>query len=185
MLYQQHGQFGLGVNFAQPFDDLVNNHRGQPQGQLIDQQQLRPADQGAADGQHLAFAPGQQACGLVPELGQPGKIDEDFLFDLLPFGAFFATGRDDFEVFSDGQVRENLVTLRHQDDAFVDRSGQLQPGDVFAKKADPAGIHPSVVETDKARNRPESGGFSGPVGPEKRCDLPLRDPQVDSVQRED
>ncbi len=54
-------------------EDLLHDDRGQPEGRLIEDQQLGTGHECFADGQHLTFASAQGPGELGLALGQAGK----------------------------------------------------------------------------------------------------------------
>ena len=105
----------------QRFHYLLDHHRRKPQRELIDQQQLGPGHQGAADGAHLLFAPAQSADDLFFSSLQMGKEVKDFLklFGVAPVSVLMIGAHH--QVFSDRHSRKEPSAFGHQ------RNSKLYP----------------------------------------------------------
>src|SRR5512139_428032 len=53
LLHDQDGDAELAPDFDQPAQQILDHHGSEAEGELVDQQQLRPADEGACERQHL------------------------------------------------------------------------------------------------------------------------------------
>src|SRR3982074_1702072 len=58
LLHDQNGDAELAPDFDQPAQQVLHHDRGEAERQLVDQQQLRTADEGACQRQHLPLAAG-------------------------------------------------------------------------------------------------------------------------------
>ena len=72
LLDQEHGEPG-GQDLRQHGVDALDDHRGQAEGQLVEQQHPRVGDQGPADGHRLLLAARQLGRALVPALPHPAE----------------------------------------------------------------------------------------------------------------
>ena len=90
-----HGEGGLGELLDQDDGDVLGGHqladqlvelghhqRGQPHGDLVQQQQLGVGVEGPGDGQHLLFAPGEPAGQLPVALAEDGEAGVALLLQL-------------------------------------------------------------------------------------------------------
>src|SRR5437773_2245763 len=73
LLDDQDGDAKLAPDLGEPAQQVRDHHRRKPERQLVDQQQFRPADDGARDRQHLPLAAGKEAADAGLELPKLGK----------------------------------------------------------------------------------------------------------------
>ena len=162
---------------------LLDDHRGEPERELVHQQQLRPAHQRGADRQHLALAPGEEPGLAAPDAGQGGEVLEHRRGHAPPIESGHPARHRRLEVLVDRQVLEHLAALGHQHDP--------QPGDVMRRPVldapslvdDAALGHPGVVEAEEAGDGPQGRGLAGAVGAEQRHDAAARDAQRHALHR--
>jgi hypothetical protein len=115
LLDQQHAGAGLGDG-GDDRDQPADHDRGQAEGQLVDEQVARLADQGLGQHDHLLLAAGQGAGQGGQALGQ---LREQFQ-DLLAAGLGLLAGQGVAghpQVVLDGQVREQAAALGDDRDA--------------------------------------------------------------------
>ena len=97
---------------------VLDHDRREAERQLVDQQQLGLAHDGAAERQHLAFAtrqqPGEPRAQRAPA---PGKNWNTSASRLAPLGRVGAARGRDGQILGDGEIGKHLVALRHQHDA--------------------------------------------------------------------
>src|SRR5258708_7210145 len=114
LLDEQHGNPKRAADLDQPADQVLDDDRRQTERQFIDQQELRPAHQGAGDRQHLALAARQQAAGPAPQLGQARKELIDEVLARPPLAPRQRRGERRDQVLGHRQVATDLVALGRQ-----------------------------------------------------------------------
>ena len=77
MLLDDNDRGSLPVHRGHEGQQLLDDDRGQTQGQLVDHHQLRAAHERARQEQLLLLAAGQRARVLIHAAGEPGEILED------------------------------------------------------------------------------------------------------------
>jgi hypothetical protein len=106
---------------ADHLENLLHHDRRQAHRRLVEQQQLGPAHQGAADGQHLLLAAGKRAGQLAGALlSGAGNSHRCVSRSAGDFGLVVAHEGAHRQVFGDGQAREDAAPFRHQRDALAD-----------------------------------------------------------------
>ena len=78
LLDEEHGD-ALVLDLADDVADLLDDHRGQALGRLVEQQQPRARAQHAGDREHLLLAAGQLGAGEVAALVQHRELLVDLL----------------------------------------------------------------------------------------------------------
>src|SRR6476620_5255311 len=80
LLHDQDGDAELAPDFDQPAQQILDHHGSEAERERVDQQQLRPADEGACECQHLPLAAGEQPADAGLELAEPRKelVDQSF-----------------------------------------------------------------------------------------------------------
>ena len=164
---------------------IFDHDRGEAERELVDQQQLGPADDGARERQHLPLAAGQQPADAGLELAEPGKelVDQRFAPPVLRMRRPARHRRD--EVLRHGEVGKHLVALGHQHDAAPRILVRRPVFDARPLEADRAFGHTRVVEAEEARDRPQRRALAGAVRPQQRDDLPRLDRERDALHRGD
>ena len=76
----------LAANLDQPRQQVLDHDRSKAKRELIDQQQLRRADNGARQRQHLPFAAGKKPADAMRRASSWGKKLEHQRFALAPLG---------------------------------------------------------------------------------------------------
>ena len=111
-------------------------------GRLVQDQELGPHDQGAADRQLLLLAAGEVAALAA----QHGLEDREQLEDVLRDPALAARqgAEAGLQILLDGEQGEDLAALRHQRDTAAGTLDCGQAGDVLALPLDPAGRGPHL-----------------------------------------
>src|SRR5882672_4882995 len=71
LLDQQDGEVELASNLPQPLRQILDHDRRKAERELVDQQELGPAQQRAAERQHLPLAARQQAAEPAAQVGEP------------------------------------------------------------------------------------------------------------------
>ena len=97
---------------CETFPDVEPQHRRQPFGCLVENEQLGICHQGAPDRQHLLFTPGQLVAHVLPPSGELGKKIVDRVE--RPARGREARGRGRDQVFLDGERRKDLPALGHE-----------------------------------------------------------------------
>ena len=69
----------LIVDALDDAQQALDHGGGEPQGELVDDQQLRFGDEGHGETEHLLLASRERACRGVPAAGQHGEVVEDRL----------------------------------------------------------------------------------------------------------
>jgi hypothetical protein len=69
-LLDQNNRHALRIDLAHHIQELVDDERGQPKGELVDQQQSRLEDEGLAQTEHLLLAPRESQCVLIAPLSE-------------------------------------------------------------------------------------------------------------------
>ncbi len=141
-------------------EQLLDDGRGQAQGQLVDHEQLRLGDERHAESQHLLLAAREVAGHLVDPLAEPGEDVEHLLVggsEVVGVVAVEPAGGT--EVLGHGEGGEHRLASGHLD--HPERGG-LRPlgvGDVAPVEVDGA-----ADGVDGAADGLEQGGLAGPVG---------------------
>src|SRR5262245_57509418 len=73
LLDDQDGDAELAPDFGEPAQQVLDHDRGEAERELVDQQELRPADESAAERQHLPLAAGEEAADAGLETAKLGK----------------------------------------------------------------------------------------------------------------
>src|SRR5262249_18970779 len=73
LLHDQDGDAELAPDFCQAPHQVFHQHGCETEREFVDQQEFRPADEAAGDGQHLALAAGKKAADTVAQIAQPRK----------------------------------------------------------------------------------------------------------------
>ncbi|BFO18838.1 hypothetical protein SHKM778_52260 [Streptomyces sp. KM77-8] len=118
----------LGIDLADHLGDTVHHLRGEAQGGLVEEQQARGGHQGAADGEHLLLAAGEQARCLVGAFGEAREEGEDAVAGLPDLGGTGAAAEAEAagaEVLVDGEAGEHASSLGYLDDSGADRGDRV------------------------------------------------------------
>src|SRR5262245_7398414 len=116
LLDEQDGR-SVRVDLADDGEDLLDEHRREPERRLVEKQQRGLGHERAADGEHLLLPPAQRAGELEAPLGEDGEVRVDLLEAALDRLLVAADVRAHLEILEDGQVREQLASLGHVRDA--------------------------------------------------------------------
>ena len=166
LLDQQHRR-APGGDLAHHRDQLGHQRRGQPQGQLVDQQQPGGHDQGLGQGQHLLLAAGQGGGAASQPLPEPGEQVERVGDAGVGGGPGHEVG-EEAEVLLDGEPGGDGVAAHDLVQPHPHPPGGRGAGDVEAPEADAAG-----ADRLEARDGPQGGGLARPVGPQQHRHLSL------------
>ena len=168
----------LRVDVPHDVEELLDDHRCQAEGELVDHQQLRLGDERLAEREHLLLAAREVARLLRPPSLEDGEVLEHLLgrsLDVLGILAEQPAG--EVEVLLDGQGREDALAAGHEDDPLGRRLVRVGERDVVAVVDDGAG-----ARLGEAGDGVEERRLPGAVGAEKRHDLALVDLEVDVEQ---
>src|SRR6266850_302050 len=179
LLDQEHGRPG-GADLADDTEDLLDQHRCEAKGWLVEQEQSWPGHERPCDGEHLLLATAQRSGALLQPLAQAREVFEHARWLLARDTEIPSRVPTEQQVLAHGQLREDLSSFGHLDD----------PGPHHAVGA-PA-IDALAVELDRAARRPEKTGdhaqcrrLASAVRPEERYDAALRDLEAHAVQGAD
>ena len=170
-----------GAAVAQGLDDveqLGDDGRRQPEGELVDHEQARPADERHAEREHLLLAARQVAGGLVQPVTQDREVAEDAFgrfADLVLLAALEPAG--EAQVLGHRQRREHALPAGHLRDATRRDLVRRGVGHVAPVEDDGA---PACL--DEPGDRLQQRRLAGAVRPEERDDLALVDLEVDAEQ---
>ena len=163
---------GLTGEAGQHVPELATGHRVHPRGGFIQQQHLRPVDQGAAEGQLLLHAAGEPARQTIAEGPQSHQRQQ-----LLPPLQKIAVGHLP-------QPR-NVAKVLHHTQIGVEGEGL---GEVPHPRAGLAGRlpqhpHRAGAGVQQAGQDVEGAGLAGAVGTDQPKDFAGADVEVDAPQR--
>src|SRR6267143_3617219 len=179
LLDEEHGRTG-GADLADDTEDLLDQHRREAKGWLVEQEQSWPGHEGPSDGEHLLLAAAEGSGPLLQPLAQAREILEHAR-RILARGAEIASRvPTEQQILAHGQLGEDLPSFGHLNDTHANQA-------VGARSVDAP-----TVELDRATRRPEETGdhpqrgrLAGAVGSEQRDDAPLGDLETDAVQGAD
>ena len=159
-------------------EQLLDDHRREPERQLVDHQQARLREERLGEGEHLLLATGEVAGVVVPALAQDREQVEHLVGRSTQVGrvALEQPARD-AQVVLDGQTREHALAAWHLDDTLCRNLLRRRVGRVAA------------VEDDRPTRRGREPGdgaqqrrLARTVRAEQRDDLALVDLDVDAEQ---
>ena len=169
LLDQQDGE-AAALELADDLADALHDHRRQPLGRLVEQQQVGAGAQDAADRQHLLLAARQLGALAAPPLLQVGKE----LVDLGQAHAARLDHRRQQQVLLDIEAREDAALLR--------AVGEPQPRDLVGRHGRPSRRPSKVTEPvrllDDAHDRLQGRGLARAVAAEQRHQLAAADLEV-------
>src|SRR5438093_160822 len=185
LLGEQDGDARLTVHAADDLEDLVHQHRRQPHRGLVEQHELGPGHERAADRHHLLLA-ARDVAGLdLAPLRQPGKVAIHELELLLGRVAVLPRVAAGEEVLLDREVLEDVPALHHLDDSTLDDLGRVLPVDRQCLELDRALRHVTALGPEQPGDRLQGRALPGAVGPEEGDDAPLGDAERHPFQHED
>ena len=150
---------------------VLDHDRRKPERQLVDQQQLRPADQRAAERQHLPLAAGKQPADAAAQLGELREELVDQRLAPAPLGRADLRRRRRRQILRHGEIGKHLVALGHQHDAEPRDLVRRPVLDPRALERDGAFGDARVVDAEEAGDRAQRRGLAGAVVAEQRHDL--------------
>src|SRR6266478_5690220 len=167
--YREPSRLELGDGSA----DLLNDHRGEPLGGFIEQQQPRAGAQYAPDRQHLLLAAGKLGALAGEPFLQIRKQREDLLDGQA---AILDLGRQE-QVFLDVQTGENPTLFGTQRNSETRNPVRWQANRLRAVERDRA-----LATTDDAHDRLHGRRLARAVATEERNHFAGRDVEGDAVQ---
>src|SRR5712692_11455775 len=117
LLDDQDGDTELAPDFGEPTQQALHHDRHQAEREFVDQQQFRPADNGARERQHLSLTAGKKPAYPALEVAEPGKELVDQSLAPPPFGERRAARDRYHEILGYREIGKDLVALGHQHDA--------------------------------------------------------------------
>ena len=176
LLDQQDGHAAAAVDVGDDREDLLDDQRRQAERGLVEQQQPRPAHQGAGDGKHLLLAAGQGTAALAAALGEDGERGEDRVEVFLEV-CFLADHCAHLQILQHRHAREDAPAFGGLGKAAADDLEGRQRRDLLAFEEHAPGAGVGV-----AANGHQQGRFAGAVGPDQGDDLAFAHGQVDAAQ---
>src|SRR5262245_47570604 len=176
LLDQQDGDVAQVAQVGDGAGNVLDDRRLNALGGLVEQQQPRPHDQGAAYGELLLLAAGEVAAAPAEHVVQDGKQREHVVGD----GAVQAPEwrEPGLEILLHGEQRKNLAALRHVGDAAAGPLVGFQAGNVrFVEMNGPA-AHMMV-----AGQRAQQAGLAHAVAAEHAGHLAGLGAKLDAAQR--
>ena len=169
LLDQQDGTLLFLGEAADDGQQRLDDHRGEPEAELVEQHQPRRARERPCDREHLLLAAREQPGAPALQLSQLREV-------LVPGGFVeLLPARADAEVLGHGQPEEEAAALRHMRDAESRAAARRCAREVGAVEHDAAG-HRLDEPGDGAQDR----RLAGAVRAEQRDDLARRDRQIDA-----
>ena len=162
LLDEEHADFLLTVDRAHDAENLLDHERRQSERRLVEQKQLGPHHQGAADRQHLLLAARQRARLLPATFFQFRKIAVDDLEiggDVRPITSRM---RAEAKVLLNREFLKGAPAVRYVRDAAARNIFGLAAVDPRVQKPDCAGCS---YETGYGA---QGGGFAGAICAQKR-----------------
>src|SRR6058998_3478547 len=185
LLREQDSDARLAVHATDDLEDLVHQHRRQPHRGLVEQHELGPRHERAADRHHLLLA-ARDVAGLdLAPLRQPGKVAIHELELPLRRVAVLPRVAAREEVLLDREVLEDVPALHHLDDSTLDDLGRVLPVDRQCLELDRALRHVTALGPEQPGDRLQGRALPGAVGPEEGDDAPLGDAERHPFQHED
>ena len=148
----------------QTFDD----HRREPERELVEEEQARPAGEAARHREHLLLAARQEPDAPSAQLCELGEV----LVRRVLVRALAAVAEP--EVLGDRQAVEEPAALGNVHDPEPCSLRRRDARQVLTGEGDA-----SAHRTNEARDHPERRGLSGPVGAEQRDHLARIDREVE------
>ena len=177
LLHQHHGH-AIARHPLHNRQQLADDHRCQPERQLVDQQNLRPHDEAHGEGQHLLLAAGQVCRRGVESFAEDRECLEGLGDRCLDAGRVAPVGPSgQFEVLLHGQRTEHALAAGHLHDA--ERGDLVRWG---VRDVPPVEHDRAAVGLDHTADRLQQRRLPGAVGAEQGDDLALLEFEVDVAQ---
>ena len=180
LLDEQDGDALGAVDLHDLFKNRGDEARGDAERGFVEHQEFRAAHERAADGEHLLFAAGERAGGLLEALFQAGEEREDVFASLGDGSLVVLQEGAHGEIFGDGEVAKNHAALGDVAESAGDDLVRRQAGDVLAAEGDAA-----AFRADQAGEGVQRGGLARSVAAEERDNRALRNLKGDAAQRVD
>src|SRR3954454_3202458 len=181
LLRHQDGEPEAALQLLDLSDHLRDQERGESDGRLVDEQDLRRRHQRAGEGEHLLLAAAQAARDLTPALLEDGEgleAEPEVVGDVPPR---LRTVRAEQEVLLDRLPREEVAPLRDERDAHPDNALGRKPREVVLDAVD-AGDDPAGGGRNDPEDRVHQGALAVAVGAEERDRLAVGDAKGEAVQ---
>lgn len=176
VLFDEEDGDALGADVFDDVENLRNDDRGKAKRGFVQEQDFRLHHQAATDGKHLLFAAGECTRALAAAFFEAREEVVD-VGEVFLVGFFAVVETAEFEVFFDGERREDAASFGNERDAastdFVGRGA----GDVRAEVGDFA-----AAGARAAADGVEQGGFARAVRADEGDDFSLFDAERDAFQ---
>src|SRR2546427_705954 len=169
LLDQEDGRPAL-VDRPDDPEELLDQKGCQPEGRLVEQQELRPAHQRPAHREHRLLATRHRGRLLPPALGEPREEPVHVLATRGDVGRRPLDEGAHPEVLLDGHLREDAAPLGHDPDAELHDLVGTEPVD--ARSREP---HDAPDRPDDAEDGPDQRSLAASVRPEETGDPPRLD----------
>ena len=171
ILFREQDRDTRGLELLHRGGHLLDDHRRQALGRLVEQDRARIPHQRARHGQHLAFASRQRAGPFVAPFGEVGEELEEPL-RRPDRHAFPRRLPGNVEIFRNREAREYAAILGHVPESALAYPKRLQVGDRLAVEVDLA-----ARRSDEPHDGLERGRLAGAVSPQQRNHLSRGDPE--------
>src|SRR6266542_714659 len=185
LLDEQEARLLLAVHALDDVEDFAHEQRREAERRLVEEDELRARHERAADREHLLLAAGEVAGEPLAALSQAREVVEHHLpvaLEARPVVPGEPTHRD---VLVDRQVLEDAAALHHLEDAVADDLLGRELVEPHAVELDGAVGDLSLLGVEEPGDGLERRRLAGPVRPEQRDDLPVRDLEREPLQDED
>ena len=175
LLDEQDG-LSTGVDAQELVEDDCNGRGRQADRRFVNEQDLRPLQDGHRHFQQLLFAAGHVARQRVAARLQ----DRKQVINIVPVGLHPGIAKrvgGHLEIFVDRHDRKITTALRDEGDALGEDRPRLVAGDILALPFDAA-----VLDRRHSIERLQERRLAGPVRPHQGNELPLRHVEVDAVE---
>ena len=180
VLFDQEDRQPLRVDLAQRAEDALHDDRRQTHRRLVKQQQARPGQQRAADREHLLLA-ARQVAGQAADALVQAREQRQHPLEIAGDGSAAgpvsrpAVGTE-LQVLAHRQGRQDGAAFCDLHQAAFDDLVRLQPGQIFALEAHPAGLR-----FDQARQRQQGRRFARSVRTDEGANLAGVDLEADAL----
>ena len=168
LLDEQYAAAGLLGVLADERQQALDDHWGESEAELVEEQQPGSSGEGAGDSEHLLLPSGQQPGATPGEIPEGGKVA------VGDVGVEALAAVAESEMLGDGEPEEQTATFRHVGDPETGARARRAAGEIVAAEQDAP-----VQRADDPGDRPQRRRLTGPVGTEQGNDLALADRQGD------
>jgi hypothetical protein len=165
--------------------DLLDEERGQPEGRLVEDEELGVLHEGPPNRQHLLLATGQVAGGGGLPLLEPREHGHHPVVGFVDFATVAVDVSPGAQVVLDGHLGEDTAPLHHLADAPFHPTGRVLVGDEVAIELDLTLCDVALVNLEQPGDGAKCRGLPGPVGPEQGDDLAVSHFEGDAPEHED